>query len=197
MRFLGLISVFLTFTLALSAPHKRQAESPEYVLQLINTLRQAHGVKTLSWNVDLEKASLAKAQLCSQETPAPSGLVSLNAKGASSWKEAINKIYTMGLSQYDFNNPNPQRNTDVIFMLLMAPRYKSVGCATTNCSGTDVHQCLFEFEGVQYQSAEEFVNDVKANVHPANATLLIDSVAPKPVFANLNSPQPYGAYISF
>ncbi|KAL1915056.1 uncharacterized protein VTP21DRAFT_7761 [Calcarisporiella thermophila] len=196
MKFLGLASVFLTFTLALGAPHKRQAESPEYVLQLINTLRQAHGVKTLPWNVDLEKASLAKAQLCLQKTPTPAGLVSLNVKGLSSWKEAITKIYTMGLSQYDFNNPNPQ-STDAIFMLLMASKYKGVGCATTNCSGTNVHQCLFEFEGVPYQSLEEFVNDVKANVRPANATLTIDSIAPKSMFTNLNSPHSYSAFVSF
>ncbi|KAL1915051.1 uncharacterized protein VTP21DRAFT_7756 [Calcarisporiella thermophila] len=196
MKFLGLVSVIFTFTLALGAPHKRQAETPDYVLQMVNTLRQAHGVKTLSWNTKLEVAALTTAQLCMERPPVPPGIYYINAKGSSSWKDAITRIYSYGLSQYNYNNPNPQ-TSDAFFMFLMASKYKSVGCAATNCSGTSLHQCFFDFEGAPYQNMEELASEVKASVRPANATLAIDSVAPKSMFTNFISPQSYGALVSF
>ncbi|KAL1915052.1 uncharacterized protein VTP21DRAFT_7757 [Calcarisporiella thermophila] len=195
MKFLGLIPVFLIFTLALGAPHKRQAESPEYVLWLINSIREAHGVNTLLWNTDLERAGLTRAERCLEKIPYPPRVLSMFTKGSSSWKEMITKLYSLGLSKYDFSNPKLQ-SSDSIIMVLLAPRHKSVGCAAANCNGTSLHYCLFEHE-VAYQSAEEFVNDIKANVRPANATLTIDSITPNSVLTNLSSPQFYNAYISF
>ncbi|KAL1915053.1 uncharacterized protein VTP21DRAFT_7758 [Calcarisporiella thermophila] len=195
MKLLGLASVFLTITLALSAPHKRQTESPEYVLQLINTIREAHGVKTLVWNTELEKAALTKAERCLEKIPNPNGVLSLFARGTGSWKEAITKLYSIGLSQYDYDNPK-LHITNSIFMIFMGPKHKSVGCAAANCNSTSIRQCLFDSEGA-YQNLEEFINDIKANVHPANATLAIDSVAPKSMLANFVSPQSYSADISF
>ncbi|KAL1915050.1 uncharacterized protein VTP21DRAFT_7755 [Calcarisporiella thermophila] len=192
MKFLGLVSVLLTFTFALGAPHKRQVETPEYVLQLINTIRQAHGVKALPWNRELERAALAHVLTCVKPTPSPSNTTSLVYYGARSWKSAITTFYTIGLAQYDFNNP---KSSDANFMFLMASKYKSVGCSDTNCNGTNVYQCLFDFEGEPYHTINEFVDDVKANVRPANSTLTFDSVTPKSTFTNF-APQSFSAYIS-
>ncbi|KAL1915057.1 uncharacterized protein VTP21DRAFT_7762 [Calcarisporiella thermophila] len=195
MKFLSLVSVFLTFTLTLGAPHKRQVESAEYILQLINTIRQAHGVKTLPWNVDLEKASLTRAQMCVDGAPTPPNTSSLAYTGASSWKDAIMKVYTYGLSQYDYNNPDPQ-SSDLGFILFVVPKYKSVGCAATSCSGDNVHQCLFDFEGVPYQTIDEFINDIKTNVHPPNSTITLDPTVPTSMKTNFAPPLSYSARFS-